>query len=124
MESDEDDTSVDVIFQELMQSVGELKGQVEDCTAVFRQFCRKLAGHRLRPRTATVKKWLTTLGLPASGLTYDDFLDAFLGLYEEEGRLDFATRTLVLRPQDARIFKLQETVTIYAFLGAFPNVFS
>lgn len=124
METDEDDIGVEEICEELIQTATQLKAQIDSCTDVYNQLCCKISGNILKPKTASVKKWLKALGLPDNGLTYDDFLDTFLGLYEEECRMDFATRSLVLRPQDAKIFKLDGTVTIYALLGAFPNVFT
>jgi F0F1-type ATP synthase delta subunit len=131
MESDDDDTLAEDICKELSQTAKELSEQVETTTRLYESVCMKiaekeamLANYILTPKDKAAKKWLKTLSLNSSVLTYDEFLDAFLTLYEKEGRMDFATRTLVLRPEDAKLFDLPETSSIYALLGALPTVFN
>lgn len=130
MESDDDDTLAEDICKELRQTVKELSEQVDKTALIYESVCMKIAekeavlnNHILTPKDKAAKKWLKTLSLNSSILTYDEFLDAFLTLYEKEGRMDFATRTLVLRPEDAKILGLSEMVSIYALLGALPSVF-
>ena len=128
MESDEDDTLAEDICKELCSTAKELSEMVTSTSVLYEAICEKIAekntnAHIMRPKPAT-KKWLKGLGAPTSVITYDEFLDIFLTLYEKEGRMDFATRTLVLRPEDAKLFDLPETSSIYALLGALPSVFN
>ena len=132
MEEPVDDTSVEEICKELQLTAKALYDQTKSCDATYKIILEKLAdksllssSHALFPKTAAVSKWLKTLNAPQELITYDEFLEIFFSLYETERRLDFATRTLHLRPKDAKLFGLAEDtpISIYAFLGALPRVF-
>jgi hypothetical protein len=95
----------------------------------FKQILKKLddrpLGSILSPKPAT-GKWLQSIGLPHDMISYDHFLKSFFDIYEKEGRLDLATRTLQLRAPEAKLLGLPADVpvTIFRFLGALPHMFS
>jgi len=59
-------------------------------------------------------------------ISYDDFLTSFFSMYEKEGRLDFATRTIELRPTEAKLLELpaDQPISVFQFLGALPRIFN
>ena len=130
---EEDTTPAADICKELQLTAEALYEQTKVCDARYKELCEKIADKSsvtssriLFPKTAAVSRWLKTLSLPQEIVTYDEFLNTFLDLYEKDGRLDFATRSLQLRPKDAKLFGLSADtpVTIFALLGALPCVFS
>jgi 3-oxoacyl-[acyl-carrier-protein] synthase-3 len=119
----------------IMQTDSEelLKYGIALASSTWKELCEKIADKSsvtssriLFPKTAAVSRWLKTLSLPQEIVTYDEFQNTFLDLYEKDGRLDFATRSLQLRPKDAKLFGLSADtpVTIFALLGALPRIFS
>jgi hypothetical protein len=132
MEED-DDTSSDIICKELCVVAKVLYNESKECESRYKDILQKIkdkskstTSHILLPKTVTATKWLKSLNAPSEVITYDEFLDVFFDLYEREGRLDFDSRTLMLRPKDAKILGLHpDTPTsIYVFLGNLPQVFS
>jgi hypothetical protein len=131
MEED-DDTSSDVICKELCVVAKVLYNESKECESRYKDILQKIKdkskspiSHILIPKTVAVTKWLKSLNAPSEVITYDEFLDVFFELYEREGRLDFDSRTLSLRPNDAKILGLHaDTISIYTFLGNLPQVFS
>lgn len=131
MEED-DDTSSDVICKELCVVTKVLYDESKQCETLYKEVLQKIkdkakssTSHILVPKTVATTKWLKSLNAPSELITYDEFLDVFFDLYETEGRLDFDSRTLTLRPADAKILGVHEsTISIYSFLGALPHIFS
>ena len=130
---DTSDDDEDTICKELLTTAEALYNQIIECTTLFKTILEKIsdkssitATRILSPKTSAAKKWLRLLGGTEEFITYDEFLDLFFDLYEREGRLDFATRTLTLRPVDATLFQLEADVpvSIYSFLGQLPRVFT
>lgn len=129
---DTSDDDEDTICKELWTTAEVLYNQITECSTLFKSIIDKISDKScisdtriLSPKTAKAKKWLKSIGGPEDFITYDEFLDLFFDLYEREGRLDFATRTLTMRPADAAIFQLEADtpVSIYSFLGQMPHVF-
>ena len=132
LSDDTSDISSEDICKELRLTAETLYKQTNECNTLYKEICEKIAAksslsssYILLPKTTHVKKWLRTLDAPQEFITYNEFLELFFDLYEREGRLDFATRSLVLRSAEAKIFELEaETpVSIYRFLGKLPSVF-
>lgn len=131
MEED-DDTSSDVICKELCVVAKVLYDESKQCETLYKEVLQKIkdkakssTSHILVPKTVATTKWLKSLNAPSELITYDEFLDIFFDLYEIEGRLDFDSRTLTLRPADAKILGVHESIiSIYSFLGALPHIFS
>lgn len=130
VELDDDDIPSEDICKELWITAKVLYNQTKECDAAYSVLRQKIIDksliHTFTPKTAAVRKWLKSLSLSEDVILYDEFLDAFFDLYEKEGRLDFASRTLSLRAKDAKVFGLvaDTPITIYSFLGALPSAFS
>jgi hypothetical protein len=63
--------------------------------------------------------------MPHGIIEYDEFIGVFFELYEREGRLDLATRTLELKPTEAKLLDLpaDQPISVFQFLGALPKLF-
>jgi hypothetical protein len=133
MEPPEDEVDADVdaevVASELFRSMVTLATQSRQLDKQFKGLLTKIQekplGSVLSPKAATCK-WLQSIGLPHDMISYDDFLTAFFDSYEAEGRLDLATRTLELRPAEAKLLELPANtpVSVFQFLGALPRLFS
>lgn len=133
MEEADDDTSSDVICKELCVVANVLYDESKQCENRYKEILQKIKdkaksaiSHILVPKTVAATKWLKSLNAPSEVITYDEFLEIFFHIYETEGRLDFDSRTLMLRPKDAKILGLHPDtpLSIYVFLGNLPQVFS
>lgn len=132
MEEADDNTSSAELCKELCVVANVLYDESKQCETVYKDILQKIrdkakssTSHILVPKTVATTKWLKSLNAPSEIVTYDEFLDIFFDLYETEGRMDFNSRTLTLRPTDAKILGLHaDTLSIYTFLGALPRVFS
>ena len=133
VDASSEDVSSKEICKELWITAKVLYNQTKECDTAYGALRQKIIDKSLTqaliPKTSAVRKWLKTLcgGIQLyEVISYDEFLDAFFTLYEKEGRLDFASRTLSLRAKDAKVFGLiaDTPITIYSFLAALPSVFS
>ena len=124
-----DDSDIEDICKELFTTTVELAMQSriidKQFTTLLKRVQEKPLGSILSPKAATTR-WLQSIGLPHDMISYDDFITAFFILYESEGRLDFATRTLELRPTEAKLLELpsDQPVSVFQFLGALPRIFN
>lgn len=124
-----DDSDIEDICKELFTTTVELAMQSrimdKQFTTLLKRVEEKPLGSILSPKAATTR-WLQSIGLPHDMISYDDFITAFFILYESEGRLDFATRTLELRPTEAKLLELpsDQPVSVFQFLGALPRIFN
>lgn len=124
-----DDSDIEDICKELFTTTVELAMQSriidKQFTTLLKRVQEKPLGSILSPKAATIR-WLQSIGLPHDMISYDDFITAFFILYESEGRLDFATRTLELRPTEAKLLELPSDcpISVFQFLGALPRIFN
>jgi hypothetical protein len=125
--SDETASSEDMCA-DLFTTMVSLAVQSRDVDKQFKTIIKKMEeksiGSSLSPKAATTR-WLRTVGLPHETLSYEEFATAFFTLYEKEGRLDFATRTVELRPTEAKLLELpaDQPVSVFQFLGSIPKMF-
>jgi hypothetical protein len=100
VETEEDINSSEEICEELFATMIMLSTQSRAVDKQFKQILKKVQekqmGSTLSPKAATAR-WLQSIGIPHDMISYEDFLSAFFALYEKEGRLDLATRTLGLK---------------------------
>lgn len=124
----EDTHSSEELCEELFTTMVTLAMQSRAVDKQFKTIIKRMQdkplGSILSPKAAT-GRWLQSIGLPHDILSYDEFLVAFFALYEKEGRLDLATRTLELKPTEAKLLELpaDEPVSVFQFLGALPKMF-
>lgn len=127
--SSEDTHSSEELCEELFATMVTLATQSRAVDKQFKTILKSIQdkplGSILSPKAAT-GRWLQSIGLPDDMLSYDEFIVAFFALYEKEGRLDLATRTLELKPTEAKLLELpsDEPVSVFKFLGALPKMFN
>lgn len=124
-----EDSDIEDICKELFTTTVELAVQSrimdKQFTTLLKRVQEKPLGSILSPKAATIR-WLQSIGLPHDMISYDEFVTSFFILYESEGRLDFATRTLELRPTEAKLLELPSDcpISVFQFLGALPKIFN
>ena len=127
--SSEEAHSSEEICEELFVTMVTLATQSRAVDKQFKDILKNIQerplGSILSPKAATAR-WLQSIGLPHDMLSYDEVLTAFFTLYEKEGRLDFATRTLELKPVEAKLLDLpaDQPIHVLQFLGALPRIFN
>lgn len=127
--SSEDTHSSEELCEELFTTMVTLATHSRAVDKQFKDILKKIQEKQmsstLSPKAAT-SRWLQSIDIPHDILSYDEFLAAFFGLYEKEGRLDFATRTLELKPTEAKLLELpaDQPVSVFQFLGALPKLFN
>ena len=127
--SSEDIHSSEELCEELFTTMVTLATHSRAVDKQFKDILKKIQEKQmsstLSPKAAT-SRWLQSIDIPHDILSYDEFLAAFFGLYEKEGRLDFATRTLELKPTEAKLLELpaDQPVSVFQFLGALPKLFN
>ena len=127
--SSEDTVPSEDICEELFATMVSLATQSRIIDKQFKTILKKLEDRPLSsilsPKAAT-SRWLQSIGLPHDMLSYDEFLAAFFVHYEKEGRLDLATRTLELKPTEAKLLDLpaNQPIPVLQFLGALPRIFN
>lgn len=127
--SSEDTVPSEDICEELFATMVSLATQSRIIDKQFKTILKKLEDRplssMLSPKAAT-SRWLESIGLPHDMLSYDEFLAAFFTLYEKEGRLDLATRTLELKLTEAKLLDLpaNQPIPVLQFLGALPRIFN
>lgn len=124
-----DDSALQDICKELFNTTVQLAMQSRSLdkqfTTLLKRVQEKPLGSILSPKAAT-GRWLQSIGIPHDMISYDDFLTSFFSMYEKEGRLDFATRTIELRPTEAKLLELpaDQPISVFQFLGALPRIFN
>jgi len=124
-----DDSALEDICKELFSTTVQLAMQSRSLdkqfTTLLKRVQEKPLGSILSPKAAT-GRWLQSIGIPHDMISYDDFLTSFFSMYEKEGRLDFATRTIELRPTEAKLLELpsDQPISVFQFLGALPRIFN
>jgi len=124
-----DDSALEDICKELFNTTVQLAMQSRSLdkqfTTLLKRVQEKPLGSILSPKAAT-GRWLQSIGIPHDMISYDDFLTSFFSMYEKEGRLDFATRTIELRPTEAKLLELpsDQPISVFQFLGALPRIFN
>jgi len=124
-----DDSALEDICKELFTTTVQLAMQSRSLdkqfTTLLKRVQEKPLGSILSPKAAT-GRWLQSIGIPHDMISYDDFLTSFFSMYEKEGRLDFATRTIELRPTEAKLLELpaDQPISVFQFLGALPRIFN
>lgn len=127
--SSEEAHSSEEICEELFATMVTLATQSRAVDKQFKDILKNIQerplGSILSPKAATAR-WLQSIGIPHDMISYDEFLAAFFTLYEKEGRLDFATRTLELKPVEAKLLDLpaDQPIHVLQFLGALPRIFN
>jgi hypothetical protein len=127
--SSEDAHSSEELCEELFTTMVTLATQSRSVDKQFKTILKNIQerplGSILSPKAATCK-WLQSVGIPHDMISYEEFLAAFFTLYEKEGRLDFATRTLELKPVEAKLLELpaDQPIHVLQFLGALPRIFN
>jgi hypothetical protein len=125
----EDTHSSEELCEELFKTMVSLATHSRAVDKQFKEILKKIQEKQmsstLSPKAAT-SRWLQSIDIPHDILSYDEFLTAFFGLYEKEGRLDLATRTLELKPTEAKLLELpaDQPVSVFQFLGALPKLFN
>ena len=128
-DSSEDAHSSEELCEELFTTMVTLATQSRAVDKQFKDILKNIQerplGSILSPKAAT-SRWFQSVGIPHDMLSYDEFLTAFFTLYEKEGRLDFATRTLELKPTEAKLLELpaDQPIPVLQFLGALPKIFN
>jgi hypothetical protein len=128
-ESSEDTHTSEELCEELFTTMVSLATHSRAVDKQFKEILKKIQERQmsstLSPKAAT-SRWLQSIDIPHDILSYDEFLTAFFGLYEKEGRLDLATRTLELKPTEAKLLELpaDQPVSVFKFLGALPKLFN
>jgi hypothetical protein len=124
-----DDSALEDICKELFTTTVQLAMQSRSLdkqfTTLLKRVQEKPLGSILSPKAAT-GRWLQSIGIPHDMISYDDFLTSFFSMYEKEGRLDFATRTIELRPTEAKLLELpaDQPISVFQFLGSLPRIFN
>jgi len=124
-----DDSPLEDICKELFTTTVQLAVQSRSLdkqfTTLLKRVQEKPLGSILSPKAAT-GRWLQSIGLSNDMISYDDFITFFFIMYEREGRLDFATRTLELRATEAKLLELpsDQPISVFQFLGALPRIFN
>ena len=124
-----DDSALEDICKELFNTTVQFAMQSRSLdkqfTTLLKRVQEKPLGSILSPKAAT-SRWLQSIGIPHDMISYDDFLTSFFSMYEKEGRLDFATRTIELRPTEAKLLELpaDQPISVFQFLGALPRIFN
>jgi len=127
--SSEEAHSSEEICEELFATMVTLATQSRTVDKQFKDILKNIQerplGSILSPKAATAR-WLQSIGIPHDMISYEEFLAAFFALYEKEGRLDFATRTLELKPVEAKLLELpaDQPINVLQFLGALPKMFN
>lgn len=127
--SSEEAHSSEEICEELFATMVTLATQSRAVDKQFKDILKNIQerplGSILSPKAATAR-WLQSVGIPHDMISYEEFLAAFFTLYEKEGRLDFATRTLELKPVEAKLLDLpaDQPIHVLQFLGALPRIFN
>jgi len=127
--SSEDAHSSEELCEELFTTMVSLATQSRAVDKQFKTILKNIQerpiGSILSPKAAT-SRWLQSVGIPHDMISYEEFLAAFFTLYEKEGRLDFATRTLELKPVEAKLLDLpaDQPIHVLQFLGALPRIFN
>lgn len=127
--SSEEAHSSEEICEELFATMVTLATQSRAVDKQFKDILKNIQerplGSILSPKAATAR-WLQSIGIPHDMISYEEFLAAFFALYEKEGRLDFATRTLELKPVEAKLLDLpaDQPIHVLQFLGALPRIFN
>jgi len=127
--SSEDAHSSEELCEELFTTMVSLATQSRAVDKQFKTILKNIQerpiGSILSPKAAT-SRWLQSVGIPHDMISYEEFLAAFFTLYEKEGRLDFATRTLELKPVEAKLLELpaDQPIHVLQFLGALPKIFN
>ena len=121
------DASSEFLCEQLLKAATILAEQSRELDKQFKALLKKIQdrpGSVLSPKAATAR-WLQSIGLPHEIVEYNEFIGAFFELYEKEGRLDLATRTLELKPTEAKLLDLpaDQPVSVFQFLGALPKLF-
>lgn len=128
-DSSEDAHSSEELCEELFTTMVTLATQSRSVDKQFKDILKNIQdkplGSILSPKAAT-SRWLQSVGIPHDMISYEEFLAAFFALYEKEGRLDFATRTLELKPVEAKLLDLpaDQPIHVLQFLGALPRIFN
>jgi len=128
-DSSEGGRSSEELCEELFTTMVTLATQSRSVDKQFKTILKNIQerplGSILSPKAATCK-WLQSVGIPHDMISYEEFLAAFFTLYEKEGRLDFATRTLELKPVEAKLLELpaDQPIHVLQFLGALPKIFN
>ena len=128
-EASEDTHTSEELCEELFTTMVGLATHSRAVDKQFKDILKKIQERQmsstLSPKAAT-SRWLQSIDIPHDMISYDEFLTAFFALYEKEGRLDLATRTLELKPTEAKLLDLpaDQPVSIFQFLGALPRMFN
>ena len=128
-EASEDTHTSEELCENLFTTMVTLATQSRIVDKQFKEILKKVQekqlGSTLSPKAAT-SRWLQSIGIPHDMISYEEFVSAFFVLYEKEGRLDLATRTLELKPTEAKLLELpaDQPVSVFQFLGALPKLFN
>ena len=128
-EASEDTRTSEELCENLFTTMVTLATQSRIVDKQFKEILKKVQekqlGSTLSPKAAT-SRWLQSIGIPHDMISYEEFVSAFFVLYEKEGRLDLATRTLELKPTEAKLLELpaDQPVSVFQFLGALPKLFN
>jgi hypothetical protein len=70
-------------------------------------------------------KWMKTVNFEKETYTFNEFMCFFLDFYAAQDRLDFPTRSLILREEEAKLFDLpaETPVNFFIFMSRMPFVF-
>ena len=130
-ESDLDSVGIDELCQALNKSCKQVTDLYNDTYMQFRGLRKKVKEEMhtmdrqpLKPKSASVKKWLKSHNLPETP-TFQEFFDVVCSELQKEDRLNLSDRTITPTKEIAKLFSVKAETPIHVldFLTQATEVF-